>query len=434
MKQNIAHIIYRISSNLREETTFRILKTITNNTFKNANELKAYQETKLKLICDWSSKNIPHYTNYKTKQFHDFPIITKDIIEELKDSLVLKNIEKVTSKSTSGTTSQPIKIYKDSLSMSWEQAVTYRSYSWAEILPGDKQARFWSSARGTKNTLKQKIKDFLLNRKTYSSYNFNDENFYTFLIDLNKQQPAYFYGFTSFIYEFACFIESNNIALDLKSLKAIITTAEPINFEQRSIIEKVFKVKVFQEYGCGEVGTIAHEAKDGNLYINAENLFLEIIKDNGTIDTEGTGELLVTEFYNKVQPIIRYKIGDVVTLTRANDDNPIILPIISEINGRIRDMITVDDRKYSPAFFEHMMRTVQANKHYFKQFQVIQNGKQLEIKLVKNVSYVNNIELKIKEILNKEFKNYFNIEMTFVDKIDREVSGKYRLVINKTKN
>ena len=35
-------------------------------------------------------------------------------------------------------------------------------------------------------------------------------------------------------------------------------------------------MKVYNEYGSGEIGAIAHECEKGNLHVNSENVYVEI--------------------------------------------------------------------------------------------------------------------------------------------------------------
>ena len=48
-------------------------------------------------------------------------------------------------------------------------------------------------------------------------------------------------------------------------------------------------------------------------------MFLEVLKENGEISTNGKGELLVTSLINYAMPLIRYKIGDVGFLETKNN-------------------------------------------------------------------------------------------------------------------
>ena len=433
MNNSISFLLYDLVSKYRKEDFIPKYRDLSPSGFQSIEEYEKYKNKKLESLTSWASLSVSFYKKLNLGDIGSFPVLTKDMLEAKGEEFCCESSLPVTIKSSSGTTSQPVKIKKDSYAMGWEQAVTYRSYRWAEISPGDKQARFWSTSIGAKNKFKQKLKEFALNRITYSAYSFDDSIYQGFAERLEVHKPNYFYGFPSFIADFASYLESRDWKVELKSLKAIITTAEALTQAQREVIERVFKVKVFQEYGCGEVGTIAHQNKDGAYFTNAENLYLEVLKEDGSISEFGKGELLVTEYFNRVQPIIRYRLGDVVTLSPPDEKLNIILPRIDEIHGRVREMFEVNGKKYSPAFFEHMLRTLQTNKHYLKKFQVIIKGQNLEFKIVKGVNFSKDIEGQITNYINANLGTFFKVEFSYHEDIAREPSGKYNLVKNLTK-
>jgi acyl-coenzyme A synthetase/AMP-(fatty) acid ligase len=109
-----------------------------------------------------------------------------------------------------------------------------------------------------------------------------------------------------------------------------------------------------------------------------------------------------------------------------------VLPILSEIHGRTREIFSVGDKKYSPAFFEHMLRALQSEKHYLKKFQVIINNNDLEFKIVKGVDYNREIKEKISKYLEDNLGGFFKVRFSYHDDIPRESSGKYSLVKNLT--
>src|SRR5690606_7341950 len=156
--------------------------------------------------------------------------------------------------------------------------------------------------------------------------------------------------------QFSEYIENNKFTKILKPT-AIITTAEVLSESDRAVIERVFGCKVFNEYGCGEVGTIAHECKFGNLHVNSENVIVEIVDDHGEGVAIGeVGEIVVTDLVNYSMPLIRYKIKDFGAFGSDCCECGVGLPIIKEIFGREYDYLVNDiGEKFHGEFFLYIV-------------------------------------------------------------------------------
>jgi phenylacetate-CoA ligase len=105
---------------------------------------------------------------------------------------------------------------------------------------------------------------------------------------------------------FALYCERRGI--QLPSLKFILCSYEFVSVVHRRILERVFKVPVFDLYGSTETGHLLMEDGHGRMRPSLETAFLEVIN----ADQEGVGELVVTTLTNDFMPLIRYRIGDLV--------------------------------------------------------------------------------------------------------------------------
>ena len=126
-----------------------------------------------------------------------------------------------------------------------------------------------------------------------------------------KFRPTYLYGYASAIVDFCTFVNNRNYSLP-SSIKSVITTSEVLTPSMRKLIENCTGVKVFNEYGCGEVGSIAHECEAGNLHTMDDNLIVEVDNTDGK-----SGELIVTDLYNYATPLIRYRVRDYATKSNS---------------------------------------------------------------------------------------------------------------------
>ena len=99
--------------------------------------------------------------------------------------------------------------------------------------------------------------------------------------------------------------------------KLLYSYAEVLYPEVKEYLEKNFKCKVHEVYQ-GSEGYYALTCRYGNLHINEDMVFFELLDDKElpTKDGEPCYKLLVTDLHKKSQPIIRYKLNDIITISK----------------------------------------------------------------------------------------------------------------------
>jgi phenylacetate-CoA ligase len=128
----------------------------------------------------------------------------------------------------------------------------------------------------------------------------------------------------------------------------IISVAEHLSPEVRTLAEKALGSRVINVLSSSEGGVIAIECPtSGLLHIQSEAVIVEIIKDTGEPCKVGeVGELVVTPLYNYATPLIRYRSGDFVekgppcTCGRS-------LPTIARVVGRREHMFSFPDGRHA---------------------------------------------------------------------------------------
>jgi phenylacetate-CoA ligase len=287
----------------------------------------------LSAIFSYAKENSHYYHQilHNIESVADFgavPFLTKQLLINEFKSICTPTARKASLKTTGGSTGEPVLVYKNADALARERAATWRSYEWAGIHVGEKQARFWGTPHSRKAFRKAILTDFISNRKRLSAFNLTEKSLYEYYRTLQRFNPRYLYGYVSMIKTFCDFLKSSKLAIPV-SVTAIITTSEVLSEADRSFIESVCKVKVFNEYGCGEVGSIAHECEYGSMHIMSDNLWIEVVDQNG--EPAVTGEVVVTDFFNQATPLIRYRLGDFATLS----EEP--LPVRKNVAGTKRN-------------------------------------------------------------------------------------------------
>ena len=122
---------------------------------------------------------------------------------------------------------------------------------------------------------------------------------------------------------FARYCEAHQIKFP--SLKFILTSYEYTSVCHRRIMERFFGVPVINLYGSSETGHLLIQHPSGVMTPSPDTAQLEITE----VDAKGVGQLLVTTQTNPYLPLLRYEIGDYVSLDRHG----------YQVHGRVRDAL-----------------------------------------------------------------------------------------------
>lgn len=362
------------------------------------------------------------------------PFLEKDALKYNSDEVLVSDHKRRTSKKTTGgSTGQAVTVIKDRDSMARQDAAMWRSLRWFGIDVGDKQARFWGIPIDVKTRWKNILIDMLMNRIRLSAFDFNDQSMESYYNRIVKFRPAYFYGYVHMIRMFAQFCEHNKKDVKNLRLKGIVTTSEPLMDDTRKYIESVFGCPVINDYGSGEVGPIAYECPDGGFHLMADNLLVEIITKEGSHACDGeSGEVVVTELNNFVCPMIRYNMKDIAVVSASKCACGRGLPLVSAILGRDRDMLSgLNGNQVHGAYINYIVQECINHGFYFKEYQVIQKKENLIIfKMVVDNSFSDQSFILIERLLKSKLGLQMNIQFDIVDHIEREKSGKLRVVKN----
>jgi len=122
--------------------------------------------------------------------------------------------------------------------------------------------------------------------------------------------------------------------------KILYSYAEVLDPKVRNYLGKVFGCPVHEVYQ-GSEGTYAMTCREGNLHINEDIVFPELLDARGqsTLDGEPCCRLLVTDLYKRSQPIIRYAINDILTIEPGRCACRSNFRVIRRIQGRADDLI-----------------------------------------------------------------------------------------------
>ena len=137
--------------------------------------------------------------------------------------------------------------------------------------------------------------------------------------------------------------EAHNISLKHPHLKHMIAGGEPFTEKQRRYIENAFGAHLYNQYGLCEINTgIAGECSEKNgLHILADYAYPEVVDPaTDAVLKEGEeGELILTTLHKEASPLIRYRTGDITSITHAPCRCGRTMPRISPIKRRVVETV-----------------------------------------------------------------------------------------------
>ncbi|WP_394236044.1 phenylacetate--CoA ligase family protein [Niallia oryzisoli] len=145
------------------------------------------------------------------------------------------------------------------------------------------------------------------------------------------------------------------------SLKFGIFGAEPWSEEMRRVLEESFDIKACDIYGLSEVmgpgvAMECHEAQDG-LHIAEDHFIVEVINPDTLepVPDGEEGELVFTSLTKEAFPVIRYRTGDIASITREKCKCGRTTTRMSRVKGRIDDMLIIRGVNVFPSEIEHFL-------------------------------------------------------------------------------
>lgn len=174
----------------------------------------------------------------------------------------------------------------------------------------------------------------------------------------------------------------------------IISVAEVLTNEDEKYFKKVFKLKIIhQAYQCTE-GFLGYVCECGNFHINEDVIYVE----KEYIDKERFVPI-ITDFLRKSQPIIRYRLNDILVEDKKKCPCGSWAMVIKKIEGREDDIFIFKGIKEKeitvfPDFISRCVIYAQGIKNY----KVVEEDKN-------NITiYLDNMNEKIKKQISNEFK------------------------------
>jgi phenylacetate-coenzyme A ligase PaaK-like adenylate-forming protein len=343
----------------------------------------------------------------------------------------------VITKTTSGSSGQPVTVKYNAESRHWRDAIRWRGYGWGGYEIGMRAMHYWGAGPAATTTWWKQKKaeiDRRLKRDLYLDCTpRGDAALRDAILALRRFNPHVIVAYASGAATLAKFVNEHGMRTwdDIP----VLTGAEGLLAADRAAIGQAFG-PAFDTYGCREVMLIGSEceAHDG-MHTSMENLIVELIvrEPDGTIRPARpgeTGEIAVTDLHNLACPMVRYVNGD---LARARGDEPCAcgrgLVRIGPIEGRVTETLTDGNgQAVGGLVFNILLASIGGVAHSFQVVQRVDRSIVFKIVLMTGTRMPDR-EAKILRDYAERYLPGIPLTIEVVDEIPLTAAGKRRVVV-----
>jgi len=435
--------MFPIQEMLKGHSTVGIRRDMERSQWWPRHRIEAYQLARLQRFLEEVSAHVPYYRDlfeqvgFKPDQLKGvgdlgrLPFLTKPLIRQHSDALRSERARGLARFNTGGSSGEPLIFFIGTQRVSHDVAAKWRATRWWDVDIGDREIVVWGSPieLGSQDRVRW-VRDTLMRTELLPAFEMSDARVDEFVERIRMRQPKMLFGYPSAISHIAKRAEQSGKRLDDVGIKVVFCTSERLYDHQRDVIETLFGCPVANGYGGRDAGFIAHQCPHGSMHITAEDIVVEIVDEQGQVVPPGvSGEIVVTHLATSDYPFIRYRTGDVGTLTEEVCECGRGLPVLKDIQGRATDFIVAADgtvmHGLSLIYILRDLPEVQS-------FKIVQESV-TRIKVL-IVTSQGSDQRDMADHVDAEFKRRLGQEVEvvceFVGEIPPEKSGKFRYVIS----
>ncbi len=158
----------------------------------------------------------------------------------------------------------------------------------------------------------------------------------------------------------------------------ITNISESLSERGRKQVQAAFNVPILDSYAMGECPFLSNGCPThGGAHLNSDWAILEVVDDNYRPVGPGVPgtKVLLTNLANRVQPIIRYEIGDLVEMADQPCDCGNALPRIAHIGGRAAEALWIWDGTSHQRIALGVFKCACEYLHEIREWQVVQTDR-----------------------------------------------------------
>jgi phenylacetate-CoA ligase len=332
----------------------RYLREFERTQFLSSEEIRKLQFDRLRTLLAHAYEQCPFYRHrFERVGLHPsdlgglddlrtLPVLEKRDIQDHGADLIARNWPPadLIPNQTGGSTGAPISFHLSRERKCSRAAATLRHNCWAGWEIGDRAAVIWGAPRDRPaDSFRARLRDALLREPMWlDTANLTEASLTHFHAALARWRPKVIQAYARSAVLFAKYLQARGLTPHRP--RALVTSAEVLEMDERRLLEDVFGCPVFNRYGCREVSVVASECSaHRGLHVMAEGLFVEIETPRGPAAPGEMGAILITDLLNHAMPFIRYRIGDLGAWASGSCPCGRGLPRLERVAGRVTDFL-----------------------------------------------------------------------------------------------
>ena len=243
---------------------------------------------------------------------------------------------------------------------------------------------------------------------------------------MRRNGVEYMTGYAMSNYFLARMFEEQS--LEAPELKAVVVSSEKLTPDMRDLFQRVYGCRTYDSYSGVEACGLISENREGELMSSPDVAVLELLDEDGCeVGPGAAGEAVCTGLLNFDQPLIRYRIGDVLKRSpKTRSETGVEMPLIDEIIGRVEDKVVGPDGREMVRF-----HGVFVDVPYLIAAQVIQEELDwIRLRLVTEAGFGRAEETTLCERLRSQLGD-IRVTLEKVAELPRNANGKVPAVISK---
>lgn len=438
----VSGVLFPLHEHLKGHSTVAVLRTMERTQWLSAREIERMQITRLLDFLSRIGANVPYYRDLfatlgfepkaltSLRDLQRLPLMGKADIRANTERLKAVNAGKMERFTTGGSSGEPLIFYRGKERVSHDVAAKWRATRWWHVDIGDPEIVVWGSPieLGSQDRIRL-LRDKVLRTELLSAFEMSDSNLEKFIQRIRVLRPRMLFGYPSSLALLANYASQHNYRVDDIGVKVIFVTSESLYDYQRKSIESVFGAPVANGYGGRDAGFIAHECPHRAMHITAEDIIVEIVDAKGEALPIGEkGEIVITHMSTADFPFVRYRTGDVGSLSRETCTCGRGLPLLAQIEGRSTDfVIAADGTVLHGLALIYVLRELPE----VDEFKIIQESlSTITVQIVTASRDTTELERTVRDQFRRRLGDSLIVNFVYVSKIEREASGKYRYVVS----
>ncbi|MES2946970.1 MAG: AMP-binding protein [Pseudomonadota bacterium] len=434
--------VFPIHERLKGHSSVALRKQLEESQWFSPDVLQAYRVRRLRSFLTDIGKRVPYYRSLFRQLDFDpgsvhcmadlcvLPLLGKPEIRANLQALKAQGHGPLTRYNTGGSSGEPLVFFMGRSRKSHDVAAKWRATRWWGVDIGDPEMVVWGSPieLGAQDRLRR-LRDGVLRSHLLAAFDMSLENLDHFVAAIVSAKPRMLFGYPSSLALIADHALRRQVDLSRCGIRVVFVTSERLYDNQRTRISEVFGCPVANGYGARDAGFIAHQCPMGSLHISAEDIVVETVRPDGQPSADGeVGEIVVTHMATPDFPFVRYRTGDMGSLSKRPCACGRGLPVLANLEGRSTDFVVARDGTVL-----HGLALIYTLRDLpeVAQFQIRQVSLDLTVvKVAAPAGLAATSQTRIVRDFKARLGETVEIRIESVAEIAPEASGKYRYVLS----